>query len=648
MDVILNLGLDTLTYGMAYAILALGVFISYRVLNFADMTTEGTFVLGSASVIWFIAIGIPAWIATIMAILIGAIAGFVTGILHTKLHVNGLLSGIITMTGLFTINMVIMGIAQSAMKGTAFNFFETYRATVSLESNRYTVIFDFARNNYSTLAAFGATRKYWVIGIMALITLGVYTLIYFFFGTEVGMSMRATGMNQKMARAQGINTDFYIILGLMISNGLIALASCLIAQRDYTTSSQNGTGMLVVGLAAIIIGEAIFGKRSFKNWIISVALGALIYYLIIAIATALGMPTHFLKLLYAVIIIIILALSFVNSTTHFVEKIKYKFRNKNKYQDEILQAEAHEDIKESTTPLVVEDKVMLEVSNLTKIFNPTGNPNDVKVALDHINLKIKKGEFVTIIGGNGSGKSTFFNTVSGTYIPDDGYIQINGHDVTKYKEYKKAIYIGRVAQDPYQGTAPDMSILENMNIAKRRPRRRKLLWGFRKKDTEKYKDMVADLGLGLENRLTSKIGLLSGGQRQSITLLMATLEKPEILFLDEHTAALDPKTARKVLTLTDKIVRENHLTTVMVTHNMRDAIKYGNRLIMFNNGHIIYDVSGDEKQKLTVEDLLQKFEDVDFSDKDVLVAKETEREDIKEEAVNNLEDASNTEASENE
>ncbi len=629
MDIILNIGLDTLTNGLAYAILALGVFISFRVLNFADMTTEGTYVLGMSSSVLFIAAGVPAVIATVLSIFVGMIAGFITGILHTKLHINGLLAGIITMTGLFTINMILLGIANSCVTNQEFSFLYGLTSNVSLTNSGYRGIFHIFRGFYESNVDFSNVLKYWIIGISFVITLIVFVSMYFFFGTEVGMSMRAVGMNPKMARAQGINSDFYIILGLMLSNGLIALSASLKAQSINSGSTLFGPGMLVVGLACIIIGEAIFGKRSFLNWIISVALGSLVYYLIISIALELGLPSDYLKLLYALIMVLILTLSFVNSKTHFFDKLKRKLSKRRISEEEILAAEAHEDIKESDIPLVVEDEVMLEVSGLTKIFNPTGNPNDVKVALDHINLKIKKGEFVTIIGGNGSGKSTFFNTVSGTYIPDDGYIQINGHDVTKYKEHKKAKYIGRVAQDPYQGTAPDMSILENMNIAKRRPRRRTLLWGFKRSDTESYKEMVSNLGLGLEKRLTSKIGLLSGGQRQSITLLMATLEKPDILFLDEHTAALDPKTARKVLTLTDKIVRENHLTTVMVTHNMRDAIKYGNRLLMFNNGHIIYDVSGEEKQKLTVEDLLQKFEDVDFSDKDILVAKETERVDNK-------------------
>lgn len=645
METLLNLGLDTLTYGMAYALLALGVFISYRVLNFADMTTEGTFVFGAVSTFLFITMGWPAIFATILGVLIGSLGGLITGLLHTKLKVNGLLAGIITLTGLFTINLVIMGVVQYNMSmdlyreqyanyingytivapiKPTYSIATSFRATVTIDNSKYTTIFDIFSSNYDNINNFFKVRKYWVIGFMAVITLLVFGLMYYFFGTEVGMSMRATGMNQKMARAQGINTDFYIILGLMIANGLIALSGSLVAQRDYTTGTQNGTGMLVVGLASIIIGEAIFGKRSFKNWMISIGLGALIYYLIIAIATILGLPNHFLKLLYAIIIVVILALSYINSVTHFIPVIKRRmstFFSKNKTKssiEEIIEAEAHEEIKETSLPIVVEDEVMLEAKNLTKIFNPTGNPNDMKIALNHVNVQIKKGEFVTIIGGNGSGKSTFFNTLSGVYKPDDGFININGVDVTYLKEHKKAVYIGRVAQDPYQGTAQDMSILENMNIAKRRPRRRTLFWGFKKNDTDVYKNMVAELGLGLENRLNAKIGLLSGGQRQSVTLLMATLERPDILFLDEHTAALDPKTAKKVLTLTDKIVKENHLTTIMVTHNMRDAIKYGNRLLMFNNGKIIYDVSGEEKANLTVEDLLKRFEDVDFNDSNVL------------------------------
>lgn len=254
---------------------------------------------------------------------------------------------------------------------------------------------------------------------------------------------------------------------------------------------------------------------------------------------------------------------------------------------------------------------MLKIKNITKTFNPTGNIEDLKVALDDISLEIEKGDFVTIIGGNGSGKSTFVNIVSGVFFPDAGSIIIDGQDVTKLPEHKRSYFIGKVAQDPYQGTAADMSILENMSIAKRRNKRKTLWWGFNKRDTETFKIKLSELGLGLEDRLTSKIGVLSGGQRQAITLLMATLEKPSVLFLDEHTAALDPKTAKTVLEITDKVVTENRITTVMITHNMRDAITYGNRLIMFKHGKIVFDISGEDKKNLTIEQLLEKFENKD-------------------------------------
>ena len=356
MDIILNIGLDTLTNGLAYAILALGVFISFRVLNFADMTTEGTYVLGMSSSVLFIAAGVPAVIATVLSIFVGMIAGFITGILHTKLHINGLLAGIITMTGLFTINMILLGIANSCVTNQEFSFLYGLTSNVSLTNSGYRGIFHIFRGFYESNVDFSNVLKYWIIGISFVITLIVFVSMYFFFGTEVGMSMRAVGMNPKMARAQGINSDFYIILGLMLSNGLIALSASLKAQSINSGSTLFGPGMLVVGLACIIIGEAIFGKRSFLNWIISVALGSLVYYLIISIALELGLPSDYLKLLYALIMVLILTLSFVNSKTHFFDKLKRKLSKRRISEEEILAAEAHEDIKESDIPLVVEDE----------------------------------------------------------------------------------------------------------------------------------------------------------------------------------------------------------------------------------------------------------------------------------------------------
>lgn len=251
---------------------------------------------------------------------------------------------------------------------------------------------------------------------------------------------------------------------------------------------------------------------------------------------------------------------------------------------------------------------MLRVENVWKTFN-AGTVNE-KTALSGLNLHLNEGDFVTVIGGNGAGKSTMLNAVAGVWPVDEGKIFIDSVDVTKLPEHKRAAYLGRVFQDPMTGTAAGMQIEENMALAARRGAMRFLKPGITQKEREYYKERLSALGLGLEDRLTSKVGLLSGGQRQALTLLMATLKKPRLLLLDEHTAALDPKTAAKVLEATDRIVGEDNLTTLMITHNMKDAIAHGNRLIMMYEGHVIYDVAGEEKKNLKVSDLLTKFEEV--------------------------------------
>lgn len=248
---------------------------------------------------------------------------------------------------------------------------------------------------------------------------------------------------------------------------------------------------------------------------------------------------------------------------------------------------------------------MLEIKNIYKTFN-VGTINE-KVALNDLCLTLNEGDFVTVIGGNGAGKSTMLNAISGVWKPDCGSIIIDGIHVTNMPEHKRAKFLGRVFQDPMTGTAADMSIQENMALALRRGTRRGLGWGISEKEKVQFRAALQTLELGLENRMTNKVGLLSGGQRQAVTLLMATLKKPKLLLLDEHTAALDPKTAAKVLELSEKIINENHLTALMVTHNMKDAIRYGNRLIMMHEGHVIFDVSGEEKKNLTVDELVAKF-----------------------------------------
>ena len=249
---------------------------------------------------------------------------------------------------------------------------------------------------------------------------------------------------------------------------------------------------------------------------------------------------------------------------------------------------------------------MLEIINLRKTFNP-GTVNE-KTALDGVSLTLRDGDFVSVIGGNGAGKSTLLNAVAGTWLVDSGTISIDGVNVTRLPEHKRAQFIGRVFQDPMMGTAATMQIEENLALALRRGKRRTLRAGITAAERDRCRELLKILGLGLEDRLTTKVGLLSGGQRQALTLLMATLQKPKLLLLDEHTAALDPKTAAKVLETTERIIQRDHLTTLMITHNMRDAIAHGNRLIMMYDGRIVVDVSGEEKQRLTVEDLLALFE----------------------------------------
>ena len=248
---------------------------------------------------------------------------------------------------------------------------------------------------------------------------------------------------------------------------------------------------------------------------------------------------------------------------------------------------------------------MLNIEHVSKTFNP-GTINEKKALID-LSLELKDGDFVTVIGGNGAGKSTMLNAVAGTWPVDAGRIRIDGVDVTAMPEHKRAAFIGRVFQDPMLGTAPDMQMEDNLALAMRRGRRRTLRWGVTKAERELFRQRLQEFDLGLEDRLTAKVGLLSGGQRQALTLVMASIQRPKLLLLDEHTAALDPKTAEKVLALSDRVVSENKLTALMVTHNMHDAIAHGNRLIMMSGGRIVYDVSGEEKQKLTIDALIKKF-----------------------------------------
>ena len=551
---LLNALPGAVSQGVIWGIMAIGVYITYRILDVADLTVDGSIATGGAVAAVLIISGCNAWVALVAAFVVGMLTGLVTGVFHTWMGIPAILSGILTQLALYSINLGIM----SNKANTAVNA-NKYDLLVSLRNVR-----NFSLDN--------------PILLLLIITAAVIALLYWFFGTEYGCALRATGANVNMARAQGINTGRAKVVGLMLSNGLVALSGALLTQYQGYADVSMGRGAIVIGLAAVIIGEVLFGKifRNFATKLIAVSIGAIIYYIVMQVVLWLGLPTNYLKLLTALVVAMFLAVPHWKSQL-FTARSARKGGSR-----------------------------MLDINHIAKTFNP-GLITE-KRALADVDLHLAEGDFVTMIGGNGAGKSTTLNAVAGTFMVDRGSIVIDGVDVTHLPEYKRAKYLGRVFQDPMNGTAATMNIEENLALAYRRGQGRTLRWGITAKERDEYREKLATLGLGLEERMSSKVGLLSGGQRQALTLLMATIKQPKLLLLDEHTAALDPKTAKNVLTLTQKIIAENHLTAMMVTHNMKDALEYGNRTIMMHEGKIILDIDAETKKRIHVEDLLVMFE----------------------------------------
>lgn len=633
--------------GLIWGIMSLGVFISYRILDVADLSVESVFPLGGAVAVLLILNNVHPILVTLIVFIVGMIAGSLTGLLHTKFKIPVLLSGIIMMTGLYSIILRVLGAAVDRVSSS----------NVAIPIKNQTIFSDLigivGREN-SRIA---------IILISLLFVILITVLLYWFFGTEVGISLRATGLNAKMSKASGINTSFMLILGLALSNGLIALSGALFAQFQAVSDVNSGKGAIVIGLATIILGEAVFGKRNFKNQLISVILGSLLYYTIIQIAIGQnGFETGDLKLLYALIILIVLIFPILKATVsskikkaqqrkaainpeyaaHLSDKELLKEKARIKRLEKVEEKSRMKEIKESKKlaikmknknfeqkQLESEEKyrkslleeqnkksVGLEILNLQKHFMVDGND---KTIISDLNLTLEPGEFVTIIGGNGSGKTTLLNCISGVYEVDKGSIKVDRKEITGLSENKRARYISRVFQDPNSGTCSNMSIIHNMIIAYNRGKTPSLRWGLKNNKKKIFINKLKPLNLELEKRLEAKAGDLSGGQRQALTLIMANLKRPDLLLLDEHCAALDPKTAHTVMEVTENIVKENKITTLMVTHNMKDAIKYGDRLIMLNRGRIVFDTKGEEKKKLTVEDLLKRFKETEFEYDDALI-----------------------------
>ena len=475
--------------------------------------------------------------------------------------IPGILAGILTQLALYSINLRIMG----------------NRSNVSVSVDQFPLMASIRYPEQTCLIAL-------------LFCVGIVAVLCWFFGTELGSAVRATGSNPNMARAQGINTNGTKMVALILSNALVGLSGGLFAQYQSASDVNMGRGAIVIGLAAVIIGQVLFSRvRSFGGQLTGVVVGAIVYYIVIALVIRMGLNTNDMKLISALVVAILPGRPLLEG----------------ELGREKTAAGAYPPAYSPEIPLGTGGATMLELHQVCKTFNP-GTVNE-KTALNHLSLTLEEGDFVTVIGGNGAGKSTMLNAISGVWPVDEGTIRIDGVDVTELSEHRRAVYLGRVFQDPMVGTAGNMTIEENLALAARRGEKRTLRWGIKKSEREQFKELLRPLGLGLEDRLTAKVGLLSGGQRQALTLLMASLKKPKVLLLDEHTAALDPKTAAKVLELSDQIVKEHKLTTLMVTHNMKDAIAHGNRLIMLDAGRVILDIRGEDKKKLTVPDLLARF-----------------------------------------
>lgn len=661
--------------GLIYAMMVLGVFMTFRILDFPDMTVDGSFATGACVAAMFIVNGSDLYLGLVVAIIAGIAAGVFTALLHTLLKIPNLLAGIITMTMLYSINTRITN-------GSSF---------VPLPNNKYDTAVTNADSAISGFfGGFGVeiSSSISILIFFLLLLIYIKILIDIFFRTDLGISLGALGSNEQMILSQGMNPNVLKVLGVGMSNGLVALSGAMYAQFTGSASVQSGQGIIVVGLAAVMIGE--FLIRSNKIWLITlgVIIGSIIYKAIIYFGLKygydIGLGPNDLKLISGILIILIIVASklqnkkggskktadkksspfidsiafvvdgFINKTYKFwflslylilfiypmVLFFKYCQNSENsmwmlifaltvlfalfihikiflmsKYGAESKLNMAFKKVsfginKRSKTVAGANtgedykgDNVLV-LQNVSKSFFE-GTP-DEKHVLKNLSLTVNKGDFITIIGSNGAGKSTLFNVIAGTYKASSGNIIYKMKNITKMPEYLKAAFIGRIFQNPLLGTSGDMALEDNMILCRKKGFKLPII-SLNKKVRKEFADHVARLNMGLEKRLADNVGLFSGGQRQALTLLMTAMSHPELVLLDEHTAALDPDNSNRVMELTLQLREEYGLTMMMITHNMQHAIKYGNRLLMMDNGEIIMDISGKEKENLTVEAIMEKF-----------------------------------------